>query len=95
MLEGCLAEGQQPHLYPRRIAARLMRHVGPADKRCGPDGSKHVLDHGPMQHLLRGDTQDHLAPLLDGRDLVGPEPGTRAAFEAERGVEVLAHQAVL
>lgn len=48
-----------------------------------------------MQHLLSSDTQDHLASLLDGRKLVGPESGTHAASEAERGVQVLAHQAML
>ena len=48
-----------------------------------------------MQHLLAGDGEDHPAPALDGLELVGPKTGTRGALEAERGVEVLAHQGVL
>ena len=45
-----------------------------------------------MQHLLPGDGEDHPAPAFDGLQLVGPKTGTRCALEAERGVEVLAHQ---
>jgi hypothetical protein len=48
-----------------------------------------------MQHLLPGDAEDHLAPPLDRGKLTGPQPRTCRALEAERGVEVLAHQAML
>jgi hypothetical protein len=48
-----------------------------------------------MQHLLPGDGEDHPAPAFDGLQLVGPKTGIRCALEAERGVEVLAHQGML
>ena len=48
-----------------------------------------------MQHLLPGDAEDDPAPPLDRRKLILAKTGTRRAFEAKRGVEVLAHQAVL
>src|SRR6266705_7066315 len=48
-----------------------------------------------MQHLLPGDGEDHPAPAFDGLQLVGPKTRIRCALEAERGVEVLAHQGML
>jgi len=48
-----------------------------------------------MQHLLPGNGEDHPAPAFDGLHLPGPKTGTRCALEAERGVEVLAHQGML
>ena len=48
-----------------------------------------------MQHLLPGDGEDRQAPAFDGLQLAGPKTGTRCALEAERGVEVLAHQGML
>jgi hypothetical protein len=95
VLQRRLTEREQPHLHARRIALRLMRHVGPADVRGGTDGREQVLDHGPVQHLLSGDAENHSAPPLDGCKLIGPQPRACRAFEAERGVEVLAHQAML
>jgi hypothetical protein len=47
-----------------------------------------------MQHLLASDGEDHPAPALDGLQLVVLKTRTRCALEAERGVQVLAHQAV-
>ena len=95
VLQRRLAEREQPHLYPGRVAPRLMRHVRPADIGGRPDGREQVLDHGPVQHLLSGDAEDHHAPALDGLQLLVPKAGTYRAREAERGVEVLAHQAML
>jgi hypothetical protein len=48
-----------------------------------------------MQHLLSGDAEDNLAPPPDGIKLIRPQSGTCGAFEAEGGVEVLSHQAML
>jgi hypothetical protein len=48
-----------------------------------------------MQHLLPGNGEDHPAPAFDGLQMVGPKTGTRCALEAERSVEVLAHQGML
>jgi hypothetical protein len=48
-----------------------------------------------MQHLLTRDGQDHPAPALDGRKLIVSKSRAGRALEAERGIEVLAHQAVL
>ena len=42
-----------------------------------------------------GDAQDHPAPPLDGRQLVVAQIRVRRALEAERRVEVLAHESVL
>ena len=95
MLQRHLAEREQPHLHPGRVAPRLSRHVRPADIRGRPDRSQQVLDHGPVQHLLGGDAEDHRAPPLHGRKLISPQPRACRAFQAERGVEVLAHQAML
>ena len=48
-----------------------------------------------MQHLLPGDGEDRQAPAFDGLQLAGPKTGTRCALEAERSIEVLAHQGML
>jgi hypothetical protein len=48
-----------------------------------------------MQHLLPGDSEDRQAPAFDGLQLADPKTGTGCALEAERGVEVLAHQGML
>jgi len=95
VLQRRLAERQQPHLHPGWVAPRLMRHVGPTDIGGRSDRGQQVLNHRPVQHLLSGDAEDHLAPPLDGLKLISPQTRTRRAFEAERGVEVLAHQAML
>ena len=68
---------------------------GPAHVRGRPDGREQVLDHGPMQHLLPGDSEDHPAPAFDGLKLILAKTGTRCALEAERGIQVLTHQAML
>ena len=95
MLQRRLAERQQPKLHPGRIAPRLVRQVRPAHIRRRPHGRKQILHHRPMQHLLTRDGQDHPAPALDGRKLIAAKTRTRRVFEAERGIQVLAHQAVL
>jgi hypothetical protein len=48
-----------------------------------------------MQHFLPGDGENHPAPAFDGLQLTGPKTGTRCGLEAERGVEILAHQGML
>ena len=48
-----------------------------------------------MQHLLPGDAEDHPAPALDGLKLILAKTGTRRALKAERGIQVLTHQAML
>ena len=95
VLQCRLPEGEQPELHPGRVAPRLVWHMGPAHIGGGPNGREKVLHHRPMHHLLGGDCQDHLAPALDGRQLIVAKTGTRRALETERGVEVLAHQGVL
>ena len=95
VLQRRLAEGKQAKLHPGRVALRLVRHVRPAHIRGRPDGREQVLHHGPVQHLLAGDAEDHPAPALDRRKLIVPKTRARRALQAERGIEVLAHQAVL
>jgi hypothetical protein len=95
MLQRHLPERQQPQLHPRRVTPCLVRQVGPAHIRGRPHGREQVLHHRPMQHLLTGDGQDHLAPALYRLQLILPKTGTRRALEAERSVEILAQQAVL
>ena len=68
---------------------------GQAHIRGGPDRSQQVLDHGPVQHLLSGDAEDHPAPPPDRGKLISPQSRACGALEAERGVQVLAHQAML
>ena len=95
VLQRRLAEGEQPQLYPGWVAFRLVRHVRPAHIGGRPHGGEQVLHHGPMEHLLARDGENHPAPALDGFELIAGKTGPRRALEAERGVEVLAQQAVL
>ena len=94
MLQRRLAEWEQAKLHTGRIALRLVGKVWPAHKRRRPNGGQQILDHRPMQHLLGRDVKDHLAPTLHGRELTIAKARTRCAPQAERGVEVLAHQRV-
>ena len=90
-----LPEGKQAELHARRVALRLVRHVGPAHVRGRPDGHEQVLDQRPVQHLLGGDPQDHPPPSLDGHQLLLGQVLVGRGLEAERGVEVLTHDRVL
>jgi len=95
VLQRRLAEGQQAKLHSGWVAPRLVRQVGPAYVWGRPDGGKQVLDYCPVQHLLAGDIEDHPPPARDGRKLIIPKARTCCALEAECGIEVLTHQAVL
>jgi hypothetical protein len=55
---------------------RLVRHLGPAHIRGGPDGREQVLERGPMQHVLPGDGEDHPAP--PARNLHSGRPGSQS-----------------
>jgi len=48
-----------------------------------------------VAHLLNGDTHDRLAPLLNGVSLPFRKPACDSVFQAERDVEIAAHQRML
>ena len=95
MLQGGLAEGQQPELDPGWVALGLVGHVGPAHERGRAHGGEQVLDQGPVEHLLGRDAQDRRPPPLHRLELVLAQPGPGLRLEAEGGVQVLAHEPVL
>jgi len=59
------------------------------------DGRQQVLHQRQVQHLLRGDVEDVLAPSSDRLFFAGGEALAGGLLQAERGVQVLAHDPVL
>ena len=90
-----LAEGHEGELHTRRVALGLVRHVRAGDVGRRTDGGEEVVDERPVEHLLGGDAEHHRAPPLDRLEVLGRERVVGRRLQAERGVEVLAHQPVL
>jgi hypothetical protein len=67
----------------------------PGQVRGAADGGQQVLHQGQVQHLLRGDVGYALTPSLDGFGFFGAEVLGFGLLQRERGVQVLAHDAVL
>ena len=88
------AEGHECELHARRVALRLVRHVRPGDVGGRSDCREEVVDERPVQHLLGSNAEDGGTPTLERRDVLGRQGRIGPRLEAERGVEVLAHQRV-
>ena len=86
-----LAERQQRELDRRRVTLGAVRIVGAGDIRCGSDRGQQVVHHRPMQHLLRGDGQQHTTPAFNRLELADRESWARMGAQAEGRVQVLPH----
>ena len=95
VLERGLAERQQRQVHAGRVVGGGMREVRPGQVRGAADGGQQVLHQGQVQHLLGGDVADVLAPALDRLRLFGAQALGFGLLQRERGVQVLAHDAVL
>ena len=95
VLERGLAERQQRQVHAGRVVGGGMREVRPGQVRGAADGGQQVLHQGQVQHLLGGDVADVLAPALDRLRFLGAQALVLGLLQRERGVQVLAHDAVL
>ncbi len=93
--QGDLAEGHQHQLDLRRERARRDREVRAAQVRRGAHGGEQVLHQREVQHLLLGDVDELVAPVLHERLHVGGEALAGVLLERERGEEVLAEDEML
>ncbi len=93
--QGRLPERDKRQVHAGRVGARGLGKVRPGQVRGRAHGGQHVLHQGQVQHLLGGHVGDRGAPALDGLVLLGGEPLLLRLLQAEGGVQVLAHDAVL
>jgi hypothetical protein len=66
VLQRGLTERQQRQVQAGRVVAGWVREVRPGQVRGAADGGQQVLHQGQVQHLLRGDVADVLAPARAG-----------------------------
>src|SRR6266571_2653706 len=90
-----LAERQQGQVHAGRVVAGGLREVRPGQVRGRAGGGQQVLHQRQVQHLLRADVEDVLAPALDRLRFGGGEALVGGLLQAERRVQVLAHDPVL
>ena len=83
VLQGGVAERQQPQLDPGWVSLGLVRHVRPADVWRRTDGGQQVLDECPVEHLLGRDGEDDRPPALRCFQLLVAEARTRLRAQAE------------
>jgi hypothetical protein len=80
---------------PNGRSRNWTREVRPAQRRRRSDRGHHVEDQRQVQHLLDGDTGQHLAPASHRGGLFGGQPVLRSGLQAEARIQVLAHDQVL
>ena len=90
-----LPERQQRQVNPGGIVAGRVGEVRPGQVRRGADRGQQVLHQRQVQHFLRGDVRDDLAPAPGGGQFFGREALALVLLEGERREQVLAHDAVL
>jgi hypothetical protein len=90
-----LAERHQRQVHAGRVVAGGLREVRPGQVRGRTGGGQQVLHQRQVQHLLRADMEDVLAPALDRLRLGGGEALVGGLLQAEGRVQVLAHDPVL
>ena len=87
--------GQQLDPDARRVGVRGHREVRPGEARGGADRRQEVLDERQVEHLLRADLEQRLAPALDRDELLRRQALADVLLERERGEQVLEHDQVL
>ena len=90
-----VAERHQRQVHAGRVVAGGLREVRPGQVRGRADGGQQVLHQRQVQHLLRGHVGDLLAPSSDGLFFFRGQAFGLRLLQAEGGVQVLAHDAVL
>ena len=95
VLEDLGGERRELHHDPGGEVARIEREVAPTEPRRTAERARDVPDGGEMRHLLDRDAQDDLPPASHGLGFGVREPIFHTALQAERRVEVGAHQVVL
>ena len=90
-----LPERQQGQVHPGGIVTGRVGKVRPGQVRRGTDRGQQVLHQRQVQHFLRGDVRDDLAPAPGGGHFFGREALALILLEGERREQVLAHDAVL
>ena len=95
MAQRILAEGQESDRDARRIVPGRVRHVRPYQVRRHAERREKIRHDGQMQHLLRGNANDHATPSFDGGELSVRDAFVHALLECESGEQVLAHEPVL
>jgi hypothetical protein len=90
-----LTERQQGQVHAGRVVGGGLREVPPGQVRGRADGGQQVLHQRQVQHLLGGDVRDVLAPALRRLGFFLGEALGLGLLQAERGVQVLAHDPVL
>jgi hypothetical protein len=93
MPQRLLPERQQGQLHAGRIVVSRLRQVGPGQVGRGADGRQQVVHQRQMEHLLGGHVRDARPPALNRSELVAGQ--ALALLEGERGIQILAHDAVL
>ena len=93
--EGGLTERHQLDPDAGRVGVGAHREVRPGEPRGGPDGRQQVLHERQVEHLLRADLQQRLAPALDRGERLGGQPLVDRLLEREGREQVLEHDEVL
>lgn len=94
MCHGVARERLQANDEAGRVGPRLDRKHRPPEMRLAADRLHQVGNQGQVSHLFHGHADDHAAPARDCGGLVGA-PARIRQLQAERGIEVAAHQVVL
>ena len=90
-----VAERQERKLHARRKVLGAAREVRPGQAGRRADRGHHVRDQRKVQHLLDGDSGEHLVPARDRAALLSGKALVRPGFQAEARIQVLAHDQVL